>query len=77
MWGSQQSETQTCCSPLLSVADSIEPFQQYNISVYPLYKDAVGTPAHIAAYSKQKGVCPSFGSQRAHQPHLCMHVPIF
>lgn len=36
------------------IRDSIEPFQQYNISVYPLYKDAIGTPAYIAAYSKQK-----------------------
>ncbi|NXJ13688.1 CSF3R factor, partial [Odontophorus gujanensis] len=36
------------------IQDSIEPFQRYDISVYPLYKDAVGTPAHIAAYSKQK-----------------------
>ncbi|KFO81267.1 Granulocyte colony-stimulating factor receptor, partial [Cuculus canorus] len=39
---------------LLLVADGIEPFQRYNISVYPLYKDAVGAPAHTAAYSKQK-----------------------
>ncbi|XP_072211605.1 granulocyte colony-stimulating factor receptor isoform X2 [Excalfactoria chinensis] len=39
---------------LLERKDSIEPFQQYNISVYALYKDVVGTPAHVAAYSKQK-----------------------
>ncbi|NXT54601.1 CSF3R factor, partial [Pluvianellus socialis] len=38
--------------------DGIEPFQRYNISVYPLYKDAVGVPAHTAAYSKQKA--PSY-----------------
>lgn len=43
--------------PLVSVADSIEPFQRYNISVYPLYKDAIGVPVHTAAYSKQKGTC--------------------
>ncbi|XP_053942396.1 granulocyte colony-stimulating factor receptor [Cuculus canorus] len=36
------------------IRDGIEPFQRYNISVYPLYKDAVGVPAHMAAYSKQK-----------------------
>ncbi|NXC48724.1 CSF3R factor, partial [Penelope pileata] len=36
------------------IQDGIEPFQRYNISVYPLYRDAVGTPAHVAAYSKQK-----------------------
>uniref|UniRef100_A0A8C6YXT9 Colony stimulating factor 3 receptor n=1 Tax=Nothoprocta perdicaria TaxID=30464 RepID=A0A8C6YXT9_NOTPE len=35
-------------------ADGIEPFQRYNVSVFPLYEDAVGAPAHIAAYSKQK-----------------------
>ncbi|NXG17218.1 CSF3R factor, partial [Grallaria varia] len=32
----------------------IEPFQQYNISLYPLYKDAVGMPVHTTAYSQQK-----------------------
>ncbi|XP_067167488.1 granulocyte colony-stimulating factor receptor [Apteryx mantelli] len=36
------------------IQDGIEPFQQYNISVYPLYKDAVGVPVYTAAYSKQK-----------------------
>ncbi|NWS73755.1 CSF3R factor, partial [Crotophaga sulcirostris] len=36
------------------IHDGIEPFQRYNISLYPLYKDAVGVPAHTAAYSKQK-----------------------
>ncbi|KFV75021.1 Granulocyte colony-stimulating factor receptor, partial [Dryobates pubescens] len=39
---------------LPSVADGIEPFQQYNISLYPLYKDTIGVPIHTAAYSKQK-----------------------
>ncbi|NXG05098.1 CSF3R factor, partial [Sakesphorus luctuosus] len=32
----------------------IEPFQRYNISLYPLYKDAIGIPIHTAAYSQQK-----------------------
>ncbi|KAM6371063.1 granulocyte colony-stimulating factor receptor isoform 2-T3 [Pluvialis apricaria] len=36
------------------IQDGIEPFQRYNISVYPLYKDAIGVPVHTAAYSKQK-----------------------
>ncbi|XP_063212082.1 granulocyte colony-stimulating factor receptor isoform X3 [Chroicocephalus ridibundus] len=40
------------------IRDGIEPFQQYNISVYPLYKDAIGLPVHTAAYSKQKA--PSY-----------------
>ncbi|NXJ33340.1 CSF3R factor, partial [Ciconia maguari] len=40
------------------IRDGIEPFQRYNISVYPLYKDAIGVPVHTAAYSKQKA--PSY-----------------
>ncbi|KAM8795978.1 granulocyte colony-stimulating factor receptor [Eudromia elegans] len=36
------------------IRDAIEPFQRYDIWVYPLYKDAVGAPGHVAAYSKQK-----------------------
>ncbi|NWI31796.1 CSF3R factor, partial [Sula dactylatra] len=44
--------------PLLYVADGIEPFQRYNISVYPLYKDTIGVPIHTTAYSKQKA--PSY-----------------
>ncbi|NXL06330.1 CSF3R factor, partial [Mesembrinibis cayennensis] len=40
------------------IRDGIEPFQRYNISVYPLYKDAIGVPIHTAAYSKQKA--PSY-----------------
>ncbi|KAM9175805.1 granulocyte colony-stimulating factor receptor isoform 1-T1 [Mergus octosetaceus] len=36
------------------IQGGIEPFQRYNISVCPLYKDAIGTPAHTAAYSRQK-----------------------
>ncbi|XP_006134344.3 granulocyte colony-stimulating factor receptor [Pelodiscus sinensis] len=34
--------------------ENIEPFQRYNISVYPLYADTVGLPLHTAAYSKEK-----------------------
>ncbi|KAF1567482.1 Granulocyte colony-stimulating factor receptor, partial [Eudyptes schlegeli] len=40
------------------IRDGIEPFQRYNISVYPLYKDAIGVPSNITAYSKQKA--PSY-----------------
>ncbi|NXN99046.1 CSF3R factor, partial [Rhinopomastus cyanomelas] len=40
------------------IQDGIEPFQRYNISVFPLYKDSVGLPVHTAAYSKQKA--PSY-----------------
>ncbi|KFO60254.1 Granulocyte colony-stimulating factor receptor [Corvus brachyrhynchos] len=44
--------------PLLSVVDGIEPFQLYNISLYPLYEDTVGVPIHTTAYSLQKA--PSY-----------------
>ncbi|XP_054658533.1 granulocyte colony-stimulating factor receptor isoform X1 [Grus americana] len=40
------------------IQDGIEPFQRYNISVYPLYKDFIGAPIHTTAYSKQKA--PSY-----------------
>ncbi|NWI94262.1 CSF3R factor, partial [Pitta sordida] len=36
------------------ILDAIEPFQRYNISLYPLYKDTVGVPIHTTAYSQQK-----------------------
>ncbi|XP_010287429.1 PREDICTED: granulocyte colony-stimulating factor receptor, partial [Phaethon lepturus] len=53
--------THTQCNfsaPVGTRRDGIEPFQRYNISVYPLYKDAIGVPIHTAAYSKQKA--PSY-----------------
>ncbi|XP_053854733.1 granulocyte colony-stimulating factor receptor isoform X2 [Vidua macroura] len=34
--------------------DGIEPFQRYNISLYPLYEGTVGVPVHTTAYSQQK-----------------------
>uniref|UniRef100_A0A8C8R9M4 Colony stimulating factor 3 receptor n=1 Tax=Pelusios castaneus TaxID=367368 RepID=A0A8C8R9M4_9SAUR len=36
------------------IRENIEPFQLYNISVYPLYVDTVGRPLHTTAYSKEK-----------------------
>ncbi|XP_056365227.1 granulocyte colony-stimulating factor receptor [Oenanthe melanoleuca] len=36
------------------IQDGIEPFQRYNISLYPLYGDTVGVPVHTTAYSQQK-----------------------
>ncbi|NXU14488.1 CSF3R factor, partial [Pardalotus punctatus] len=36
------------------IQDGIEPFQRYNISLYPLYKGTVGLPIHTTAYSQQK-----------------------
>ncbi|NXE02641.1 CSF3R factor, partial [Chaetorhynchus papuensis] len=36
------------------IQDGIEPFQRYNISLFPLYKDTVGVPVHTTAYSQQK-----------------------
>ncbi|XP_053124642.1 granulocyte colony-stimulating factor receptor isoform X2 [Hemicordylus capensis] len=35
-------------------AENIWPYQPYNISLYPLYKDGVGMPQHVAAYTLQK-----------------------
>ncbi|NXC68088.1 CSF3R factor, partial [Anhinga anhinga] len=52
-----QMEHDTAATTAL-IQDGIEPFQRYNISVYPLYKDAIGVPIHTAAYSKQKA--PSY-----------------
>ncbi|NXX84303.1 CSF3R factor, partial [Urocolius indicus] len=40
------------------IQDGIEPFQRYNISVYPFYKNTIGVPTHTTAYSKQKA--PSY-----------------
>ncbi|NXB36305.1 CSF3R factor, partial [Eulacestoma nigropectus] len=36
------------------IQDGIEPFQRYNISLYPLYEGTVGMPVHTTAYSQQK-----------------------
>ncbi|XP_039184860.1 granulocyte colony-stimulating factor receptor isoform X2 [Crotalus tigris] len=36
------------------IQENIEPFQRYNISVYPLYRDTVGVPQSIEAYTRQK-----------------------
>ncbi|NWT08658.1 CSF3R factor, partial [Vireo altiloquus] len=36
------------------IQDDIEPFQLYNISLYPLYEGTVGVPVHTTAYSQQK-----------------------
>ncbi|XP_066060475.1 granulocyte colony-stimulating factor receptor isoform X2 [Chamaea fasciata] len=40
------------------IQDGIEPFQRYNISLYPLYEGTVGVPIHTTAYSQQKA--PSY-----------------
>ncbi|NXE93323.1 CSF3R factor, partial [Menura novaehollandiae] len=36
------------------IQGGIEPFQRYNISLYPLYEGTVGVPVHTTAYSQQK-----------------------
>uniref|UniRef100_A0A8C0HAK3 Colony stimulating factor 3 receptor n=1 Tax=Chelonoidis abingdonii TaxID=106734 RepID=A0A8C0HAK3_CHEAB len=51
--GSWQVERNRSATKAL-IRENIEPFQLYNISVYPLYADAVGLPLHTAAYSKEK-----------------------
>ncbi|XP_025029950.1 granulocyte colony-stimulating factor receptor [Python bivittatus] len=36
------------------IQENIEPFQRYNISIYPLYRDGVGVPQSVEAYTRQK-----------------------
>ncbi|XP_063167844.1 granulocyte colony-stimulating factor receptor isoform X2 [Candoia aspera] len=36
------------------IQENIEPFQRYNISIYPLYRDRVGMPQTMEAYTRQK-----------------------
>ncbi|KAL8220371.1 UNVERIFIED_CONTAM: hypothetical protein K2H54_044345 [Gekko kuhli] len=36
------------------IQENIEPYQRYNISVYPLYNDGVGMAQHTEAYTRQK-----------------------
>ncbi|XP_044275404.1 granulocyte colony-stimulating factor receptor isoform X2 [Varanus komodoensis] len=36
------------------IQEGIEPFQLYNVSLYPLYGDRVGAPQHIEVYTWQK-----------------------
>ncbi|KAH0631060.1 hypothetical protein JD844_005147 [Phrynosoma platyrhinos] len=36
------------------IQEDIQPFQRYNISVSPLYKDGAGTPRYTEAYTMQK-----------------------
>lgn len=79
-WGSLSSQCPELPAPLLSIVDGIEPFQRYNISLYPLYEDTVGVPIHTTAYSQQKGTwegCPTTKTlpfQKEEQPLL--HVPL-
>ncbi|XP_070620255.1 granulocyte colony-stimulating factor receptor [Erythrolamprus reginae] len=36
------------------IQENIEPFQRYQISVYPLYRDSIGVPQSTEAYTRQK-----------------------
>lgn len=42
----------------LSSIGSIEPYKPYGISVYPRFKDWIGLPQTVNAYSRQKGKSP-------------------
>nr|XP_056703449.1 granulocyte colony-stimulating factor receptor [Euleptes europaea] len=46
------------------IQENIEPYQLYNISIYPLYKDGVGMPQNTEVYTKQKAPLDS--------PKLCL-----
>ncbi|XP_034409017.1 granulocyte colony-stimulating factor receptor isoform X2 [Cyclopterus lumpus] len=39
---------------LLVITDSFEPYKPYGISVYPRFKDGIGLPQTVNAYSRQK-----------------------
>ncbi|XP_054854855.1 granulocyte colony-stimulating factor receptor [Eublepharis macularius] len=41
-------------SKQILIQENIKPYQRYNISIYPLYRDGVGMPQHTEAYSRQK-----------------------
>lgn len=79
-WGVSAANAPNSRPPLLSIADGIEPFQLYNISLYPLYKGTVGVPVHTTAYSQQKGTwegCPitkTLPFQKEERP--LPHVPL-
>lgn len=78
--GSWQLERNRSATKAL-IRENIEPFQLYNISVYPLYADAVGLPLHTAAYSKEKApsCAPKFRLKSVSKSHaeLCWDpVPI-
>uniref|UniRef100_A0ABM5ET76 Granulocyte colony-stimulating factor receptor isoform X1 n=1 Tax=Pogona vitticeps TaxID=103695 RepID=A0ABM5ET76_9SAUR len=41
------------------IQEGFEPFQRYNVSIYPLYRDALGMPQSVEVYTLQKA--PSEG----------------
>nr|XP_034976586.1 granulocyte colony-stimulating factor receptor isoform X1 [Zootoca vivipara] len=36
------------------IQENVKPFQRYNISIYPLYRDRVGMPQWLEVYTRQK-----------------------
>ncbi|XP_062995767.1 granulocyte colony-stimulating factor receptor [Elgaria multicarinata webbii] len=36
------------------IQEDIEPFQRYNFSIYPLYRDQLGAPRSVETYTRQK-----------------------
>ncbi|XP_060113614.1 granulocyte colony-stimulating factor receptor [Heteronotia binoei] len=38
----------------IQIQENIEPYQRYNISVYPVYNDGVGLAQHTEVYTRQK-----------------------
>uniref|UniRef100_A0AAR2M2X2 Fibronectin type-III domain-containing protein n=1 Tax=Pygocentrus nattereri TaxID=42514 RepID=A0AAR2M2X2_PYGNA len=51
------------------VVAGLEPYQPYNISIYPKYKDGIGQPYTVMAYTRQKAPSkspePQFGEIRS------------
>lgn len=50
--------TDTTLTSSLSSIGSFEPYKPYGISVYPRFKDGIGLPQTVNAYSRQKGKSP-------------------
>ncbi|XP_053563100.1 granulocyte colony-stimulating factor receptor [Bombina bombina] len=46
-------KTEPAASRTSILHDNIEPFQMYNVSLYPLYDKVVGSPVQTSAYSRQ------------------------
>ncbi|XP_028986143.1 granulocyte colony-stimulating factor receptor isoform X2 [Betta splendens] len=56
----------------LVIAGSIEPYKPYGIAVYPRYKDGIGLPQTVNAYSREKApsMTPTLTLKKTWQSHI-------
>lgn len=56
----------------LAITGSFEPYKPYGISVYPRFKDGIGLPQTVNAYSRQKApsVVPKIRIKKTWQSHI-------